>query len=312
MHLKSADAQVFQFVTHLLYTFKILDPIYIALQRNVAAKHPIYKLLYPHLTSASNHLLKSYLSLNETILDTIFSLGGASKHELLNKAFSSTSWNQLVFPKDLKHRGVDDALKLPDYYYRDDGLLVWNATEHFVKSLLQDYYKSEEDINEDHELQNFISDAFGNGMQKMKDFPSCFKSLPEIVEFITTIIWNSSILRSLIEQSQYEFLGWVPNYPGSLLRPAPVKGNTKFSDVLATLPTKEITTNQINFTQTISKPSNCLLLGHYKTKYFSEEQPLHHLNDYRDTLDKISDEIKTKNTQRVHQYSWLSPDKIKY
>jgi len=314
MHLKCADAQVYYLVTYLLYTQKILEPIYIALQRNMAPNHPVYKLLYPYLKStiSTSNRAKTYLHNVETVMDTVYSLGGPTKRVLMNKTFSSTSWNQLVFPKDLHHRGVDDSSKLPNYHYRDDGQLVWRETEHFVISMLQDHYPAAtvETIKNDPELQSFISESYTHGLKKMSDFPTSFNTLHELVEFITTIIWTSSILRSLLEHSQYDNLAWVPIYPGCMLKPAPVKGITKPEDIFAALPTKEIMLNQINLAYDQSHQSFRIVpLGHFKEKIFSKKQE-YYLHDFKDGLTKIIEEIQSRNSKRNHPYTWLSPDKI--
>ena len=46
----------------------------------------------------------------------------------------------------LNDRGVDDAVKLPHFYYRDDALKLWDAIKDFVSKMLSIYYQSDEDI----------------------------------------------------------------------------------------------------------------------------------------------------------------------
>ena len=36
----------------------------------------------------------------------------------------------------LKARGVDDPYLLPGYYYRDDGLKLWQAMEDYVSNII--------------------------------------------------------------------------------------------------------------------------------------------------------------------------------
>ena len=43
-------------------------------------------------------------------------------------------------PNDLKDRGIDDPEALPHFYYRDDGLLHWNAIKKYVSTVVEGRY----------------------------------------------------------------------------------------------------------------------------------------------------------------------------
>ena len=45
-----------------------------------------------------------------------------------------------TLPKDLESRGVLDESVLPNYPYRDDGILLYNALKEYVTNVLKIYY----------------------------------------------------------------------------------------------------------------------------------------------------------------------------
>lgn len=59
---------------------------------------------------------------------------------------------------DLKQRGVFDKESLPKYPYREHALEVWGAIKSYVTDYVALYYKSEDDIADDYELQAFWND----------------------------------------------------------------------------------------------------------------------------------------------------------
>ena len=38
---------------------------------------------------------------------------------------------------------LDDATLLPGYYYRDDGLKLWDAIEQYVRDVVNEFYASD-------------------------------------------------------------------------------------------------------------------------------------------------------------------------
>ena len=43
-------------------------------------------------------------------------------------------------PNDLKERGMADPEALPNYHYRDDGMLLWDAIRKYVADIVQGHY----------------------------------------------------------------------------------------------------------------------------------------------------------------------------
>lgn len=107
------------------------------------------------------------------------------------------TFRSLCLPDSLKARGVDSREELPSYFYRDDGLAVWEATKRspstcfygddcleecyvssescvtdllfslpsFVCEVVSLYYKDDEAVEHDYEIQAFVKDVQNFGMQ---------------------------------------------------------------------------------------------------------------------------------------------------
>ena len=74
-------------------------------------------------------------------VDKCMNIGRDGMFELIGRAFKR--WRLDVdgtLPNDLKARGVTDAQALPNYHYRDDGLLVFEAMEKYVRTVVEAHY----------------------------------------------------------------------------------------------------------------------------------------------------------------------------
>ena len=63
-------------------------------------------------------------------------------------------FDQLNLPKDLMKRHVIDPVKLPNYYFRDDGLQLWKIIEKMTRTVLTLHYWKDTNVERDEELQS--------------------------------------------------------------------------------------------------------------------------------------------------------------
>ena len=146
--------------------------------------------------------------------------------------------------ENVKARGVDDPKLLPDYYYRDDGILLWDAIESYVKEIVDIFYKSDGDVKEDTELQNWANDAHFNafpeynGAPNGRGFPEKMESRDDLIRFCTLIMFTGSAQHAAVNFGQFQIFGFAPNAPFALRKPSPTKkGETTFANILESLPT---------------------------------------------------------------------------
>ena len=97
--------------------------------RNIPDAHPLYRLLQPHFryTMSINSAARATLISKNGIIARKFAIGSDGMEELFKRA--STVHHDM---SNLKERGVDNRDELPGYYYRDDGIVIWDAIEEYV------------------------------------------------------------------------------------------------------------------------------------------------------------------------------------
>ena len=92
--------------------------------------------------------------------DSTLSIGHGSKgiDELLQRSFSLFDYeHEFNFPTNIKNRDVAD---IPNYHFRDDGLVLWDAIRGYVKNVIDVFYQNDEDVDNDDELQKWEGEAY--------------------------------------------------------------------------------------------------------------------------------------------------------
>ncbi|XP_062851193.1 polyunsaturated fatty acid 5-lipoxygenase isoform X2 [Trichomycterus rosablanca] len=282
--VNSSDFHVHQTVTHLLKTHLITEVFGIAMFRQLSAVHPAYKLLLPHVrfTIAINTKAREELICESGLFD--------------------------------KERGMDSQEELPYYFYRDDGLRVWDIIKSFLADVVNIYYDSDKTVQGDEEIQAFIKDVCSFGMQDFDycEFPKSVQTREELVEYLTVIIFTASAQHAAVNFGQYDWCSWIPNAPPTMRKPIPTKkGEVDIKFIVESLPDRGRSCWHLGAVWALSQfQDNELFLGMYPEEHFIEKPVKNALETFRNKLAELSKIIKNRNEGKKLPYYYLSPDRI--
>ncbi|XVE89674.1 hypothetical protein DITRI_Ditri20bG0014900 [Diplodiscus trichospermus] len=305
-----------QLISHWLNTHAVLEPFVIATNRQLSVVHPIYKLLQPHFrdTMSINALAREILVNADGLVETIFY---PAKYSLEMSSEVYKSWNFLdqALPADLKKRGiaVDDAnsphglrLLIQDYPYAVDGLNIWFAIEKWVRDYCLFYYKSDEVVQRDPELQAWWKELreVGHGDKKNEPWWPKMQSREELIESCTIIIWIASALHAAVNFGQYAYGGYSPNRPTLSRKFMPEKGTPEFAELesnpekafLKTMTSQLQTLTGISLVEVLSKhASDEVYLGQRTPNWTTDAIPLAAFETFHNRLAEIEEEILKMN-----------------
>ncbi|XP_068583902.1 polyunsaturated fatty acid lipoxygenase ALOX15B-like [Cebidichthys violaceus] len=308
--VRAADFNEHQLNAHLLRTHLLAEVFAVSLLRNVPMVHPLHKLLVPHTryTLQINNLARGLLISDRGVFTQFAASGGEGMNILLKRSLSSVTYRSLCIPDDIVERGLEDV---PNFYYRDDGLKLWDIIHRFVQGVLSFYYKDDTEVQKDSELQKWISDIFEHGFlsQASTGIPESFTTVAELVKFVTMVIFTCSGQHSAVNAGQFDYGGWMPNHPLTLQRPPPTtKGTTSEATMLPTLPDVNTTVQIMSTVWLLSKQStDSVPLGKYPEEHFSEKIPCKLIQDFQGELQVLSAIINARNKSLEVPYTYLDP-----
>ncbi|XP_040892492.1 polyunsaturated fatty acid lipoxygenase ALOX15B-like [Toxotes jaculatrix] len=311
--VRSADFNEHQLNVHLLRTHLLAEVFAVSLLRNMPMVHPLYKLLIPHTryTLQINYLARLLLISETGVFTQFASSGGEAMMTILKKSLSSMTYTSLCVPDDIAERGLE---AVPNFYYRDDGLQLWDIVDRFVSGILRYYYKNDVEVQQDSELQKWILDIFEHGFlsQVSTGIPQRFTTVDELIKFVTMVIFTCACQHSAVNSGQYDYGGWMPNTPISLQLPPPTtKGTTSEDTMLATFPDVNTTVQGMSTMWLLSKRSSDFVpFGQYPEDHFSEEIPLELIKVFQGELEVLSTAIKVRNRNLEVPYTYLDPMEV--
>ncbi|SDY02899.1 lipoxygenase family protein [Nitrosomonas sp. Nm58] len=298
---------------HILYTHAtrihyVMEAIIMASRRQLYKSHPLYVLLNPHLQYTLNvnhqHTFLKDRKGRPGRFGELFAGDYDATIQCMANGMTSFNFRASAFPNDIANREVDN----PDlfYPYRDDGILLWNAIQSFVKEYVDVYYKSEADVTEDYEIQAWANDISVQDRGRIPGFPAKFESKQELTETLGHIIFLCTAFHSCIHFNQYKYPGFVPNMPYSAYAPPPMGKNTGIDAA-------ELLKFQPAFRAAYSQTWTYFLtnfrvnrIGQYPLQQFDPEAR-DAITRFRNQLEKIEEQIDRRNNNRSVTYDRMNP-----
>ncbi|XP_072261572.1 hydroperoxide isomerase ALOXE3-like isoform X1 [Pyxicephalus adspersus] len=311
--VRSADFQVHEVDTHLLRTHLLAEVFSVATTRQLPMGHPVYKLIIPHLryTLEINVFARKQLIGPNGTFDQALVTGNGGVPVLLKKSMARVTYGSLCLPDDIKSRGME---YIPNYLYRDDGMKIWAALESFVSDIINYYYKSDDMVKKDPELQAWVAEIFKEGFlqNKSSEVPSSLETKDSLIKYLTMVIFTCSAQHAAVNSGQYDFYSWMPNGPTTMKSPPPTtKGVTTMETILKALPDVNSTTAGISVVWVLSNaPTDKRLLGHYPDERFIEKTPQQSIRKFQNELSEISKCIQKRNKTMRLPYFYLDPSEI--
>ncbi|WP_414566376.1 MULTISPECIES: lipoxygenase family protein [unclassified Anabaena] len=314
-----ADFYVHELVRHLGQTHLVLEPIALASVRELAARHPVNVLLKPHFefTMAINAVGDQVLINPGGFVEII--LGGTleSSRNLANQGVADIfhNFSSFALPNNLRQRGVDERSGLREFPYRDDGLLIWKALEDYVSQYIGIYYRSNRDVREDFELQNWLQtlrkpiseQGFG-----VVSLPSQLTTRDQLIDLLTQIIFTAGPQHSAIAWIQYQYMAFMPNMPGAIYQPIPtIKGIIQDENSLTSfLPGVAATFTQVNLIAGIGTKRDPKAFTDFGENSFQDHRAIAVLRSLQNRLQGLERLIEQRNKRRQECYPGFLPSRM--
>jgi arachidonate 15-lipoxygenase len=317
-----ADGNYHELISHLGRTHLLIEPIAIATHQELAINHPLYALLVPHFEGTlfiNDAAVKGLINPQGTV-DKVLSgtLASSLTLSVMSTRKFPFSFNESFLPITLEKRGVNDGQLLPDYPYRDDALLIWEAIHEWVTRYLKIFYLQDADVVNDYELQNWLAklvapeggQMFDIGQTSSTDPVPRMRTLDYFIDMTTHIIFTSSAQHAAVNFPQSSLMTYMPNMPLAAYQDAPQsRHNLSADDFFKTLPSLAQSETQMNMTYLLGSVYHTKL-GHYPERHFTDPRVASPLQEFVNQLKQIELVIDHRNESRASYYDVLKPSKI--
>ncbi|XP_055971116.1 polyunsaturated fatty acid (12S)/(13S)-lipoxygenase, epidermal-type-like [Sorex fumeus] len=310
--VRSSDFQLHQLQSHLLRGHLMAEVISVATMRRLPSIHPIYKLLIPHFryTMEINMLARNNLVSKWGIFDLVVSTGSGGHVDVLQRAATCLTYRSFCPPDDLTDRGL---LDVKSSLYSQDALRLWEIISRYVEGIVGLFYKSDEAVVNDTELQDWCREVTEIGLQGAQDrgFPVSLESQVQLCRFVTMCIFTCTGQHASVHMGQLDWYSWIPNGPCTMRKPPPISKDVTERDIVDSLPNLHQARLQKTITKFLGRHQSVMVaLGQHKEKYFSGSGPQAVLKQFQEDLAVMDKEIAIRNENLDLPYEYLRPSMV--
>lgn len=304
-----ADGNLHEAVAHLGDTHLVVEPFAVATERHLSVDHPLYKLLRPHLegTIFINNSAHTALIAPGGTVDRLMSGTIDASRAAAIAAVTGTPFGERALPVALAKRGVND---LPEFPYRDDATLIWDALHAWVTSYVRLYYSSDAVIAEDAELLEWARELGSKFGGRVPGFGIArVKTRGALIQTLTTLIFTASAQHAAVNFPQYDVMAEAANFPLALYTPPPTNLRATEADFLNALPPLEQALIQLNLGFLLGNVHHTAL-GEYEEGWFDDPRVAPLLKAHQTKLRAAGRVIDARNRERKRKYPYLHPSLV--
>jgi arachidonate 15-lipoxygenase len=341
LFVQVADVTHHELISHLTDTHLAMEAFAIATPRQLPTSHPVYRLLHPHFQFllAINNRGHTVLLSEGAAIDSLMAPTRQASIGLMNRAYRLRAFGDYALPTNIQQRGIEPKV-LPEFPYRDDALLLWNAIHRYAAQFLEHYYPTDELVQQDQYLQAWAAELGGSlsdrpltdfpqapswlpadmiaqaglDLKELPDyarvpgFPTALSSLQQLVDITTQVIFTCGPQHAAVNFSQFDYVGYSPNAPlAAYCHP------NRCTSVAQLLPPLKQDLGQIELSFALSG-IRWGRLGSSELIDFKDIDDRQAIEQFRAELVAIEQEIGDRNRKRVAStgiaYPYLLPSRI--
>lgn len=289
-----AELHVHEAVSHFLWTHVFGEKLLIATLRRLDERHPVRRLLAPHLvgTLQANENSGRRLLGPDGFFAGCFSAGWTGVAELLRRGDRAWRYRRMVLPRDLEERGVDE---LSAYPYGEDGLLLWGALSHYVAAVVEAWFADDAAVRADVELAQWSAEL--HGWLGDRGFPQVTTRVT-LAEVLTATLFNV-VQHTFVNALQYDAFGDPSVWPAALSAP--------FESALEGLPVGVEAVDAVRATYGFSIQYNVLGDGLLR---WHGERTVNAARELLHELERIQQVIAERETRRPWPYRIALPGNV--
>ncbi|AVQ00059.1 arachidonate 15-lipoxygenase [Ahniella affigens] len=316
--VQAAEGNYHELFVHLARTHLVIEAFAVATHRRLAPEHPLNVLLLPHFEGT--------LFINNSAAGSLIAEGGPIDHIFAGQITSTQTLagsDRLAFdvtahmlPNDLASRRVADVAALPDYPYRDDALLVWQAIQDWVRQYVSVYYLNDANVAGDTELQGWRDELLGLG--KIKGLPE-LKDRETLISVVTMVIFTASAQHAAVNFPQKDLMSFAPAISGAAWAPVPKPDQPQSEAAwLKLLPPIKEAQEQLNVLWLLGsvhyRPLGDYRVNHWPYLPWFQDPRITGKNGplarFKLALKAVEMEIDNRNAEREVPYPYLQPSLI--
>src|SRR5262249_48025416 len=191
------------------------------------------------------------------------------------------------------------------------GLLVWEAIAHWATDFVGAYYRNDEDVRADHELQAWAAEIASPDWGQVQDFgatPGTIQDRQDLAEILTMIMWTAGAQHAAVNFPQAPYMSSLPATPVAGFASDPTgEGHTQ-QDWLAQLPPIDVALVQFNVLTSLSSV-HYPRLGEYGSTFSGAAAEAANRRFLHD-LSSVEKMISKANAARAIAYPYLLPSQI--